>query len=241
MADAPGRGASPRAESRPDRPGPDGGHDTRAPRSRAPSRQHPRRSDRFVGRCRRMSVRRPCPPRPGDRARRPRLGAPWPGWPRRRRRRAHGPAPDEPPTAASLLLGWTFEPLPDAGDRWSSAGLVELGRSPGRSRPIPANPVPRRRSVRVRRWAWRPSRSRCCPGSTRYDTTLFSVHMVQHVLLAMVAAPLLALAAPITLILRVSSHETRDGAGSCPSSTRGSCASSRSRWSPGSSSPRSCG
>ena len=33
--------------------------------------------------------------------------------------------------------------------------------------------------------------------------------MTQHVLLAMVAAPLLALAAPITLILRVSSHETR--------------------------------
>ena len=33
--------------------------------------------------------------------------------------------------------------------------------------------------------------------------------MVQHVLLMLVAAPLLALAAPITLILRVSSPETR--------------------------------
>ena len=33
-------------------------------------------------------------------------------------------------------------------------------------------------------------------GIERYDTTLFSVHMVQHVLLVLVAAPLLALAAP---------------------------------------------
>ena len=42
-------------------------------------------------------------------------------------------------------------------------------------------------------------------GIERYDTTLFSVHMVQHVLLMLVAAPLLALAAPITLLLRLSS------------------------------------
>ena len=33
--------------------------------------------------------------------------------------------------------------------------------------------------------------------------------MVQHVLLMLVAAPLIALAAPITLILRLSSPETR--------------------------------
>ena len=46
-------------------------------------------------------------------------------------------------------------------------------------------------------------------GIARYDTTLFSVHMVQHVLLMLVAAPLLALAAPITLVLRLSSSETR--------------------------------
>src|SRR5262249_20146973 len=42
-----------------------------------------------------------------------------------------------------------------------------------------------------------------------YDTTLFSVHMIQHLLLAMVAAPLLAIAAPITLVLRFSSPEAR--------------------------------
>jgi putative copper resistance protein D len=48
----------------------------------------------------------------------------------------------------------------------------------------------------------------CSPIAT-YDTTLFSAHMVQHLLLTMVAAPLLVLAAPITLLLRVSSGDTR--------------------------------
>jgi putative copper resistance protein D len=42
-----------------------------------------------------------------------------------------------------------------------------------------------------------------------YDTALFSAHMVQHLLLTMVAAPLLVLAAPITLLLRVSSPGVR--------------------------------
>jgi putative membrane protein len=42
-----------------------------------------------------------------------------------------------------------------------------------------------------------------------YDTALFSVHVVQHMLLTMVAAPLLALGAPITLALRVAKGRTR--------------------------------
>ena len=46
-------------------------------------------------------------------------------------------------------------------------------------------------------------------GIARYDTTLFSVHMVQHILLMLVAAPLIALAAPVTLVLRLASPETR--------------------------------
>ena len=43
----------------------------------------------------------------------------------------------------------------------------------------------------------------------RYDTTLFSVHMVQHLLIVMVAAPLLLIAAPVTLLLRVATPEAR--------------------------------
>jgi putative copper resistance protein D len=46
-------------------------------------------------------------------------------------------------------------------------------------------------------------------GIERYDTTLFSVHMVQHLLLTLVAPPLLLYAGPITLLLRASSPETR--------------------------------
>ncbi len=72
----------------------------------------------------------------------------------------------------------------------------------------PHNPVPR-----FRYWSWMAGVvvllvALASPIAT-YDTTLFSVHMVQHVLLAMVAAPLLAIGAPITLLLRVSSPETR--------------------------------
>jgi cytochrome c oxidase assembly factor CtaG len=46
-------------------------------------------------------------------------------------------------------------------------------------------------------------------GIALYDTSLFSVHMVQHVLLMLVAAPLIALSAPVTLALRLSSPQTR--------------------------------
>lgn len=42
-----------------------------------------------------------------------------------------------------------------------------------------------------------------------YDETLFSIHMVQHLLLTMVAAPLLLLGAPVTLALRASSPGVR--------------------------------
>jgi putative copper resistance protein D len=72
----------------------------------------------------------------------------------------------------------------------------------------PLNPVPAWRT-----WAWY---SGCAvlfvalasPIAT-YDTALFSAHMIQHLLMAMVAAPLLAIGAPITLLLRVSSPRTR--------------------------------
>jgi putative copper resistance protein D len=46
-------------------------------------------------------------------------------------------------------------------------------------------------------------------GIARYDTTLFSIHMVQHLLLMLVAAPLIALSAPVTQLLRAASPEVR--------------------------------
>ena len=101
----------------------------------------------------------------------------------------------------------------------------------------------RRRPPRIRRTACRAGDAgRGSPGSRvivlalaspieRYDTTLFSVHMVQHLLLAMVAAPLLVHggadhAAPALRVAR-----GRGAAGSCRSSTRRPCASCpRRRW-----------
>ena len=44
-----------------------------------------------------------------------------------------------------------------------------------------------------------------------YDTTLFSAHMIQHLLLTLVAAPLLVYAAPITLLLRLARPAARRG------------------------------
>src|SRR5580693_1747929 len=45
-----------------------------------------------------------------------------------------------------------------------------------------------------------------CSGLAHYDTTVFSLHMVQHLLLAMAAPPLLALGAPVTLALQAGSR-----------------------------------
>ena len=119
---------------------------------------------------------------------------------------AHGSVPAEPPTAASLLLDWTFEPLLTLGI------VVAVGWWLWAVRRVnavhPGNPVPRRRTV-----AFLCGMSALAfallSGIGRYDTTFFSIHMVQHVLLMLVAAPLLVLAAPITLVLRLSSAETR--------------------------------
>ena len=119
---------------------------------------------------------------------------------------AHGPAPTEPPTLQNLLLGWTFEPLPTLGI------LVALSWWTWAVRRVdtlhPANPVPRRRSVAFVGGMIAIAFA-LLSGIGRYDTTLFSIHMVQHVLLTLVAAPLIALSAPVTLILRVASPATR--------------------------------
>jgi cytochrome c oxidase assembly factor CtaG len=119
---------------------------------------------------------------------------------------AHGPVPVEPPTAVSLLLGWTFEPLPTLGlvvAVWWWLWAVRRVNTVH-----PRNPVPRRRTVAFLGGMVALAFA-LLSGIGRYDTALFSVHMVQHVLLMLVAAPLLALSAPITLALRLSSSATR--------------------------------
>jgi cytochrome c oxidase assembly factor CtaG len=119
---------------------------------------------------------------------------------------AHGPVPPEPPSPANLLLGWTFPPLPTlailVGLAWWAWAVGRVNGAHPQSR------VPRRRTIAFVA-AMTALSFALLSGIERYDTTLFSVHMVQHLLLTMVAAPLIALAAPITLVLRLSSPETR--------------------------------
>jgi putative membrane protein len=119
---------------------------------------------------------------------------------------AHGPVPSEPPTAANLLLGWTFEPLPTLPLVVAVGWWLWAVRSVNRAHP--GNPVPRRRTAAFLGGIVALAFA-LLSGIAVYDTDLFSVHMVQHVLLMLVAAPLIALGAPITLLLRVSSPETR--------------------------------
>ena len=119
---------------------------------------------------------------------------------------ARGVVTEGPPTVANLLFGWTFEPavvipLLASWIAWRYAVRRVNAQHP-------ANPVPRIRSVAFY-CALAAVAVALDSGIDRYDTVLFSVHMVQHLLLTLVAAPLFALSAPITLLLRRSSPATR--------------------------------
>src|SRR6266704_1712307 len=118
-----------------------------------------------------------------------------------------GPAPGQvvpPPTLRSVLLDWSFDPLV-AVPLLAVAVLYLRGRQ--------------RIVGRGQRW---PAQRTACFLSglgmialalqspiERYDTALFSVHASQHLLLAMVAAPLLAMGAPITMLLMTTSPPVR--------------------------------
>jgi putative copper resistance protein D len=118
---------------------------------------------------------------------------------------AHGSAPP-PLDAGTAITAWSLEV-----HIWLPIVLLALAyRAAVRSvaRAHPGNPVPRRRAL-----AWYGGLLALfvalqSPIAT-YDTTLFSAHMVQHLLLTMVVAPLLVLGAPITLLLRVVSPSAR--------------------------------
>lgn len=118
---------------------------------------------------------------------------------------AHGVA-DGPPEMGMIVTGWSFDVevwLPVLLAAW---GYLVLVRSVGRAHP--ANPVARRRV-----WCWLAGLAVLLVATQSpigaYDTTLFTVHMVQHLLLTMIAAPLLLLGAPVTLLLRAASPGVR--------------------------------
>ena len=119
---------------------------------------------------------------------------------------AHGLVPDAPPTILGLATDWGLEPavvLP-----LLAAALLWVWAVRRIRERHPSNPVPPVRSAAFA-GGLASIAIALLSGIDRYDTTLFSVHMVQHLLLTLVAAPLLALAAPVTTLLRVASPNVR--------------------------------
>jgi putative membrane protein len=119
---------------------------------------------------------------------------------------AHGPVPPEPPSLASLVLGWQLEPVVASGLLAAAAGWLLVVRRIRAAHPD--HPVPALRSAAFLGGLGVIAIA-TMSGIDRYDTTLFSVHMAQHLLLVFVSAPLLALAAPITQLLRAASPAIR--------------------------------
>jgi len=119
---------------------------------------------------------------------------------------AHGGGVPPAPDLAEFVLGWSFDLtiwLPLFGA--AAAYLWAVRRVDAAH---PANPVPRDRpaffllglaAIAIALQS----------GIERYDTTLFSVHMLQHVILIFLAAPAIVLSAPITLVLRVATPGAR--------------------------------
>jgi putative membrane protein len=120
---------------------------------------------------------------------------------------AHGAGSHLPPLdARTALTTWSFDPL---------ISLVLIGL--GTAYLLAFRAVNRRHPAsRVRAWraaAWIGGLlavAFALMGSPDiYAEALFSVHMVQHLLLVAIAAPLFALGAPVTLLLRVVSPAAR--------------------------------
>jgi len=118
---------------------------------------------------------------------------------------AHGagaPAPAFP----GVLLQWSFDPLPIGGIVATAAAYLWAVRRVNRAHPANQHPAYR---------SWLFGGGLAALGVAllspieAYEGSLFSVHMVQHMLLELVAAPLLLAGAPITLSLRVARPSVR--------------------------------
>ncbi len=118
---------------------------------------------------------------------------------------AHGgaaPMPELP----GLFREWTLDPLPLIA--MIAAAGAYLGATRRVNRSHPANPQPAHRSWLFLGGLAALSVALLSPIEA-YEGSLFSVHMIQHMLLELVAAPLLLAGAPITLALRVASSSVR--------------------------------
>jgi putative copper resistance protein D len=121
--------------------------------------------------------------------------------------RAHGdeaPAPSFP----GVLLAWTFDPLPIVGVAIAAAAYWWALRRVTVAHP--ENPPSRWRTAAFMTGLAAIGVALVSPIEA-YEGVLFSVHMAQHMLLELVAAPLLLLGAPVTLALRAASPSVRSG------------------------------
>lgn len=110
------------------------------------------------------------------------------------------------PNLAIVLSTWSPDPLPWIGIVVATVAYLAAVRVVNRHHP--ANRVP---AWRIAAWLGGVAVVAIALVSAvhAYAGILFAVHMVQHLLLAMVAPPLLALGAPVTLALRVASPGVR--------------------------------
>lgn len=112
------------------------------------------------------------------------------------------------PTDLGSILGlWSLEPLPAIGMVVSTALYAWLAWLVGRAHP--SHPWPRRRTARWLAAMATIALALFSPIDALSDD-LGSVHMVQHMLLLMVAPPLMAASAPATLLLRASTRAERE-------------------------------
>lgn len=118
---------------------------------------------------------------------------------------AHGgEAP--PPTFPGVLLEWRFEPVLLAVLVASAVAWLVLTRRVGRAHQ--GHPHPRWRDLAFLAGLATLAVALTSPIEA-YEGELFSVHMLQHMLLELVAAPLLLLGAPATLALRAATPSAR--------------------------------
>jgi len=112
---------------------------------------------------------------------------------------AHG-ASVAGPTFPDALLRWTFDPIPLAGIIGTAVAYLWAVRRVNRAHPGNRQPA-------YRSWLFLGGVAALAIALLSpieaYEGSLFSVHMVQHLLLELAAAPLLLAGAPITLALRV--------------------------------------
>jgi len=116
----------------------------------------------------------------------------------------HGPLPPE--LSLESLLYWAWPPVVTVAV--ALVGLLWARAIRQVARDHPGNPYPRRRTVSFAA-ALALLLLALQSGIERYDTTLFSMHMVQHLILLFPVPILLLQAGPVTLLLRVASPRWR--------------------------------